>query len=113
MVDTRVLLEKPSKGTSNGIRREKAVNDERRADRPGATVRGGVDGPATVKEKNEWRSSELARNRPAKGLPIGSPAPCGSILSTRHPIRHASRVPVSRSSRGRALHGTPIPSVKP
>src|SRR5467141_628636 len=40
MMCTLVLQEKPSKGASNGIRREKGVNDERRASCPGVAERG-------------------------------------------------------------------------
>ncbi len=42
------------------------------------------------KDTTTWTSREAARNRPGKGPPSTSPAPCASIPCFRRRIRHAS-----------------------
>ncbi len=59
-----------------------------------------------VEELRTWTSQEVAHNLPAKDRPNTLPARYALTPCSRHPIRHARSVPVSRSSRALGQHGT-------
>jgi mannose-6-phosphate isomerase-like protein (cupin superfamily) len=59
-----------------------------------------------MEEFSTWTSQEVAHNLPAKDRPSILPARSALTPCSRHPIRHAWSVPVSRSSPALVQHGT-------
>jgi mannose-6-phosphate isomerase-like protein (cupin superfamily) len=62
-----------------------------------------------VEEFRKWTSNEVAHNLPARNQRSILPALYELTPCSKHPIRHAYSVSVSRSSRALGQHGTPHP----
>src|SRR5438128_10482796 len=65
-----------------------------------------------IQEIHGWKLREVDHSHRTKGRMIGSQAPSGLILYSKHPIPHAWLVRASCSSRVRAPRGIHIHLVK-